>query len=514
MAIIDKEPTIDRGAHLPNRKSKKFVSLFLVVVIAMSLMAMTALLRPQESDIAPSEPPTPARIAYTTHAPIVIDGDAGFLGDYSSTGISWGSGTIYDPYIIENLDIDASSAHGIEIENANMHFVIRDCIIHDGGSDFNGITFKDCTNGTASGNNCSGNRYGIYLYSSSNNMLDNNNCSNCVSDGVYLYFLSDNNTVDNNNCSDNASGIDLHGSSYNTIVNNTCNSNTREGMDFDISNNNTVNSNTCSSNNGEGIFLWWSSNNTINGNTCSANLDPGIMLTSASNNNTIKSNTCNANMYGGVELVLSNDNIVNDNICLDNTPGIDIWTSNKNTISNNDCSNGVTGIRFYESTNNTLANNTCNSNMGSGIDLTSSSNNTMVWNQLNDNSLYGVYIKSGSFNMVWNNTFVGNNGAGSTYDSNHIQAFDDGTNNRWNCTEGYGNYWSDWTTPDLDSNGIVDAPYNLDGSEGAEDHYPRTTPTVIPEFSSPVIVVVSIAVMVAVFVASGKSSKRSSERRK
>jgi len=70
-----------------------------------------------------------------------------------------------------------------------------------------------------------------------------------------------------------------------------------------------------------------------------------------------------------------------------------------------------------------------------------------------------------------------NNGASSTYDPSHIQASDDGTANWWNSTEGYGNYWSDWTAPDVNPPyGIVDEPYNISGSAGAKDFYPLTWP--------------------------------------
>ena len=94
-----------------------------------------------------------------------------------------------------------------------------------------------------------------------------------------------------------------------------------------------------------------------------------------------------------------------------------------------------------------------------------------------------IYDASSS-NIVFNNTFIGNNGAGSTYNSSHVQACDDGTNNWWNSTDGYGNYWSDWTSPDVDMNGIVDVPYVLDGGSGAKDYYPLTTTPTQPIQSS------------------------------
>jgi len=101
----------------------------------------------------------------------------------------------------------------------------------------------------------------------------------------------------------------------------------------------------------------------------------------------------------------------------------------------------------------------------------SSNNNEITQNQMCNNSRYGVYISYGTSNRIWNNTFIDNNGAGSSHNPAHLQAYDAGTGNYWNSSS-YGNYWSDWTTPDTDHNGIVDAPYVLGGGSDARDEYP------------------------------------------
>jgi parallel beta-helix repeat protein len=205
----------------------------------------------------------------------------------------------------------------------------------------------------------------------------------------------------------------------------------------------------------------------------------------------------------------SRNTLANTN-CSDNNVGVQLYLSDNNTLGNNDCSsNAYVGILLTSSSDNTLSSNTC-SNNACGIRLTSSSNNTIIWNQICNSTSYGVYVDSGSNNRVWNNTFINNNGAGSTYDSGHVQAYDDRTNNWWNTSgtpHGYGNYWSDWTTPDANHDGIVDNPYVLDGSAVAKDNYPQTTkPQVpIPEFG--VMPFVMIALM-AVIVLAGESRQR------
>jgi len=125
-------------------------------------------------------------------------------------------------------------------------------------------------------------------------------------------------------------------------------------------------------------------------------------------------------------------------------------------------------------------------------------------NEILDNTGYGLSINGGSQNMIWNNTFYHNNGAGDVYDPSHVQAHESGTignsSNFWNSTD-RGNYWSDWTGPDvIPPFGIVDLPYNISGSVNAKDYYPLTTPqTPIPEFQS-MLLVMGVIALVLVYV--------------
>ena len=228
--------------------------------------------------------------------------------------------------------------------------------------------------------------------------------------------------------------------------------------------NGTLEKNTCS-NDYEGMSLESSSNNTLVNNNCSSNSADGIYLDASSDFNAIVSNRGLRNAYNGIDVVSS---------------------SNNTLVSNDWSSNGYDGAYIgYSANNNTLDSNNCSSNYRWGIQIRGSSGNVMLRNQLCNNLQYGMYIyDASSSNIVFNNTFIGNNGAGSTYNSSHVQACDDGTNNWWNSTDGYGNYWSDWTSPDVDMNGIVDVPYVLDGGSGAKDYYPLTTTPTQPIQSS------------------------------
>lgn len=157
------------------------------------------------------------------------------------------------------------------------------------------------------------NYYGIYLYSSSNNTVSGNTCSNSNDHGIYLRSSS-NNTLSNNTCSSNSKGILLWSSSNNIVLDNTCNSNLTGILLYESSSSNTLSGNVCNSNNSFGIDAYDSSNSTIiSGNTCNSNSnDFGIRLRSSSNS-TVSGNTCNSNS-GGISCSYSNPTITNNTI--------------------------------------------------------------------------------------------------------------------------------------------------------------------------------------------------------
>lgn len=71
---------------------------------------------------------TPSAAAFAPHSPILIEGDAGFT---PQNGVTGGSGTSADPYVIEGWEITGSV--GIEVRNTTAHFVIRNSYVRDTG---------------------------------------------------------------------------------------------------------------------------------------------------------------------------------------------------------------------------------------------------------------------------------------------------------------------------------------------------------------------------------------------
>ncbi|MEW6069036.1 MAG: right-handed parallel beta-helix repeat-containing protein [Candidatus Thermoplasmatota archaeon] len=182
--------------------------------------------------------------------PIYIHGNNNFT---SANGVTSGSGTQAEPYIIENWDISASSAHGIEIRNTNVYFIIRNCVIYDGKST---------------------GKYGIYFYNVTDGKIENvTSYNNCV--GVYLSFSS-NNTISESQIHNNSwHGIYLYVSSNNTISASQIHNNSWHSICLDHSSNNNI-SESQIYNNSYGIYLIQSSNTEIHYNNIYNNTDYGV----------------------------------------------------------------------------------------------------------------------------------------------------------------------------------------------------------------------------------------------
>jgi len=199
------------------------------------------------------------------HSPISITTDLEFN---HANGVVGGSGTEADPYVIADWDIDASTGTGIAIQSTTAHFIIRNCNIHDGSGNFDGILLVHCLNGILSNNICSRNLNGITLSDNCNNdTVDGNTCVSNSHDGIALN--GSNNTVSANNCSSNGyDGIYLVRSTNNSLMDSICSSNGHNGICLDRSSGNDLQLNLVSNNAGYGVnissyYLTNSSNNCI-----------------------------------------------------------------------------------------------------------------------------------------------------------------------------------------------------------------------------------------------------------
>ena len=165
-------------------------------------------------------------------------------------------------------------------------------------------------------NNASNNeRYGIYLSSSSNNIIACNTVNNSLF-GIHLYGSSSN-MLAGNAANSNRYGMYLYSSSNNSLTDNDANDNDWYGIRLTSSSNNSLTGNDASNNNWYGIYLRSSGNNDITCNTVSDNNWYGVCMYS-SGSNSITGNTVSDNNWYGIRLLSSSNNIIYNNY-LNNT---------------------------------------------------------------------------------------------------------------------------------------------------------------------------------------------------
>ena len=414
----------------------------------------------------------------TPHDPIYIDGNDDFI---PANGVTSGSGTENDPYIIENWVIDASSADGIHIKDTVKHFVIRNCLVENGNS-YRGIYLEDVINGKVEKNTCFSNNGGIELQGSKNVILSNNICSGSAT-GIHL-GRTENCTLSNNILTNSTYGIHIWPSSSNNMLTGNKADNNYDGIIIEHSPNNVLRNNTMSKNvwnfgvGGEKLSHFVQDIDTTNkvdgkpiqylvnqGNVViDSSWDVGFLGVVSSTNITVRelvltTKNWNAVMFAYVE------NSTIENVFASNASHAIDFTHSSNNVIRNSIISSRDAIKFWSSSNNTIINNDISKNWF-GITLYGDSlNNTIVNNSISNNS-YGVKLHSDN-NHIYHNNFI----------NNEDHAYDEGLN-YWD--DGYpsgGNYWSNHSGEDIDNDGIGDTPYTILGDNN-QDRYPLMMPFV------------------------------------
>jgi parallel beta-helix repeat protein len=218
--------------------------------------------------------------ALTTHAPIFIDGNSGFV---PANGVTGGSGTASDPYIIEGWDINAATAHGIEIRNTTSYFTIRNVTVHDGSpNNYGAIVLQNVTNGIVT-NVTSTNNNGLALLSS----VSNTKVLNSTALGGHGYISvssSRNNVIAFNYVQPYGwGGINVDGE-YNDVIGNTI-TNWGNGINLGGYFNNIIGNKISPPGTWYGIAIWYyGGNHTIVGNDVSGGNNAFLLAGSSGNN--------------------------------------------------------------------------------------------------------------------------------------------------------------------------------------------------------------------------------------
>jgi len=139
--------------------------------------------------------------------------------------------------------------------------------------------------------------------------------------------------------------------------------------------------------------------------------------------------------------------------------------------SGNGALGNFSGIRILGSHSNTVKDNvisysdTVGIAIGEHLGLTGD-NNTITGNTVSFNNGFGIQIEWANNNVIYNNNFIDNH-PGTPY-----QVVDHGgTGNVFHLDKPTGgNYWSDWTEPDINCDSFVDLPYLIWTVEGPDDY--------------------------------------------
>ncbi|MHA1746799.1 MAG: right-handed parallel beta-helix repeat-containing protein, partial [Promethearchaeota archaeon] len=310
-------------------------------------------------------------------SPIAIDALATGVGAHNWTwAVSqpWcsGTGTPGNPYIIENVTIDAVLGdYGISISHSEAYFIIQNCAIDNAGTGSYdaGIYFVNVSNGRIT-----------------QNVLDNNYRA------ILLRDFCENNSISLNNITGMATSTsDLGIYIYNQNSNISITENRINSVNY-------------------GIYLY--SNNdfcVISQNTISLISHSGIHLNYNCDFNTISENDISDCSYHGIYLANTNlQNFISQNtVYLNDQTGIFVQTSNFNNITFNQLESDIFGLRVHDSTGCVLLN---NSMVGTGMGLTADTYGLTDFyhpivenNTVNGKKIYYYYEKANLTSMNFTN---------------------------------------------------------------------------------------------------------------
>jgi len=439
------------------RKKNLFVSFILVILIFTTVSVSKDVSTAQKEQSSSYD-----LSAYVTSDPLFIDNDSDLAGNSTS-----GSGTVGDPYVIENLSIVTSEDTGIEILSTTKNFVIRNCFIDanlygiliyivayntvevDNNIVYNhediGIWIMSTDGANVTNNYCDDNTKGIYMESLDAGVVKNNTCINgdtgiTGSSADYVNYIQ-------NNCAYNSNyGIYLDNCDSCTVSENICNYNDYHGIYIYLGFGTSVSFNQVHDNNFNGIIIQTAVNDEVINNTVYANGGVGIYNDRSSNtviaNNslsydgfritmsnildyttlTVSNNTVNGKPLGFYyalgEMVLSTDNfgqlmlvgcdgtLVKDITIQDTDYALSLMGCNSVIVDNCDFDNNIGGSVMFEGTVNcTLKNTLCSHNPSKPGIFFGGTMNDVILNCTSSNNYYGLQIVSSTNFTILNSTF-------------------------------------------------------------------------------------------------------------
>lgn len=346
-----------------------------------------------------------SNVALQARDPIWITGDAEFT---SSRGVTSGTGTAADPFIIQDWDIDLAcldcnirvpAGSGIRIESTNVYFVIRNVSIHDGATSGlpggGGIKFSNVQNGLVEsavlirdtigfdidysshnifrGNQVSSNDSPFYLFSSSFNTFISNKAFSAGKQGFVVLESADNVFV-HNLVDGGFAGFHLTSLSgmttRNTLAFNTVVSVGQDGFDLNNAPGNKLVNNTAGWSGAcvnsmvftcpDGFHLEYGANNNIlTGNVAYDNPNDGFLIENSAHN-LLTNNVAHGShpllpgtgplvgLGAGFALFTATENTLVSNVAYDNDAGFDLSLSSHNRFSSNIARANIDGFDLFD----------------------------------------------------------------------------------------------------------------------------------------------------------------------
>ena len=381
---------------------------------------------------------------------IDIDDDATGVGAHNWTWAEsqeWcsGLGTESEPYVIENVTINANSGEtAIKIVDSDVFFIINNCTLK-GLLAERGIRLDNTIHGEIKNCQIEQFSFGVTYNNVNETHMTNSYIHNNSIEGCYIMYSNFNQFASNNITDHSGAGsapaIYLGGSScYNNFTDNLLINNKKGIYMLDESNFNEFRNNQIWDNTQNGIEANLVNYNTFYDNNISANSFHGILFNYNSSHNHVEENIFIDNGGSGVAMMNNaSDNEITNNKFDSNGNGVYIYSilrkTEHNIIAYNEILNSdVYGIYFW----------------GNGHEVSS---NQILNNSIKNSASTGIYFRS----IAPNNSIIGN-----TFMANAIHVLDESMNNFWNNTE-IGNFWDNYTGTDTNYDGIGDQPHIFSG---------------------------------------------------
>ena len=405
----------------------KLNTFVVVLIAAVILLGSVAVVQGSDKNMTNS-PNSESRDNYKEHAPIKIVGNADFAAQAKKEG--WpGDGSAGNPFVLSGYDINkievggTGNLWGIDVENTNVHFVIKNCYIAIQGG---GIQLFNVTNAKIEDNTISQSYVGIAIvYKSNNDTVSENTISNCsqailLAPGMGLavfhvqYAPNDNVVIHNKIYSDDG-GVSIKYGNRNKIVDN------------------------------EIFNMKDESRGAISIET---------------------SGISDQEVYGAYTVIASNNihDIRGGGIIIDTQH---IGEKTHENIEHNNIKN-VTGdgISVFSASENTIVGNNISYSKGYAISIEQGGTHNEIYQN--------IFIH----NHGSGDTFASSHVQAQDFGEN---------NTWYNPSTKIGNYWADWAnnnaSNDKNHDGIVDWPYPI-GGNNTYDKYPAKSVSVLKEYGS------------------------------